>query len=267
VAVRFVLVEPQSAGNLGSTARALKNLGFSALHLVAPRCDPRSLEARALAVDAWDLLDAAKVHATLDDAKVHATLDEALEGMRTVVGTSARTGKQRRPHHRLDAFAPDLARLAAGAPLAAVFGREAHGLSDAELDRCTHLVHIAASPEYPSFNLAQAVLLVAYTLRLGLEAPQGAPSPAQEEAPADHGSREAMLAHLEEALRAIGYLHEDTAVPMMRRLRRFFGRAELTAGEAAIFRGIARQILWAAGQADLTKEAPQQDALDTLDLP
>ena len=259
MSVRFVLVEPQSAGNLGSAARALKNLGFSALHLVAPQCDPKSAEARALSVDAWDVLD---------DAKVHATLDDALQGMRTVVGTSARTGKQRRPHFRLDAFAPDLARLAAGAPLAAVFGREAHGLSDAELDRCTHLVHIAASPEYPSFNLAQAVLLVAYTLRLGLEAQQGAPSPlSPEEAPADHGSREAMLAHLEEALRAIGYLHEDTAVPMMRRLRRFFGRAELTAGEAAIFRGIARQVLWAAGQAHQEEAPPTRDALDTLDLP
>ncbi|HEX5042694.1 MAG TPA: RNA methyltransferase [Candidatus Polarisedimenticolaceae bacterium] len=255
MSVRFVLVEPQSAGNLGSAARALKNLGFSALHLVAPRCDPRSLEARALAVDAWDLLD---------EAKVQDTLDDALQGMRTVVGTSARTGKQRRPHHRLDAFAPDLARLAAAGPLAAVFGREAHGLSDAELDRCTHLVHIAASPDYPSFNLAQAVLLVAYTLRLGLDT---APPPGEEEASADHGSREAMLAHLEDALRAIGYLHEDTAVPMMRRLRRFFGRAELTAGEAAIFRGIARQVLWAAGQAKLTGDTPPRDALDTLDLP
>jgi len=256
VSVRFVLVEPQSAGNVGAAARALKNLGFSALHLVAPQCDPRSSEARALAVDAWDVLD---------EVRVHPGLDDALQGMRTVVGTSARVGKQRRPHYRLDAFAPDLARLAAAGPLAAVFGREAHGLTDAELDRCTHLVHFVASPEYPSFNLAQSVLLMAYTLRLGLEVP---PPPPQEEAPADHGSREAMLAHLEDALRAIGYLHEDTAVPMMRRLRRFFGRAELTAGEVAIFRGIARQILWAAGQAELTeREMPPRDALDTLDLP
>jgi TrmH family RNA methyltransferase len=258
VSVRFVLVEPRSAGNVGAAARALKNLGFSALHLVAPRCDPRSLEARALAVDAWDVLD---------EAKVHDGLHDALQGMHTVVGTSARTGKQRRPHYRLDGFAPDLARLAAAGPLAVVFGREAHGLSDTELDRCTHLVHIAASPEYPSFNLAQAVLLVAYTLRLGLET---APPAGPEEAPADHGSREAMLAHLEDALRSIGYLHEDTSDAMMRRLRRFFGRAELTAGEAAIFRGIARQILWAAGQAKLTEErpeAPRRDALDTLDLP
>ena len=258
MSVRFVLVEPQSAGNVGAAARALKNLGFSRLHLVAPQCNPRSAEARALAVEAWDLLD---------DVRVHDTLDHALDGMRTVVGTSARMGKQRRPHYRLDGFAPDLVRLAVAGPLAAVFGREAHGLTDDELDRCTHLVHIAASPEYSSFNLAQAVLLVAYTLRLGFEAHQAAPPP-QEEAPADHGSREAMLAHLEDALRAIGYLHEDTAVPMMRRLRRFFGRAELTVGEAAIFRGIARQVRWAAGQANLTgEEMPPRDALDTLDLP
>jgi len=263
VSVRFVLVEPQSAGNVGAAARALKNLGFSALHLVAPQCDPMSAEARALAVDAWEVLD---------EAKVHPGLDDALQGMRTVVGTSARVGKQRRPHYRLDAFAPDLARLAATGPLAAVFGREAHGLTDAELDRCTHLVHFVASPQYPSFNLAQSVLLVAYTVRLGLEASQVPPPPPQEEAPADHGSREAMLAHLEDALRAIGYLHEDTAVPMMRRLRRFFGRAELTAGETAIFRGVARQVLWAAGQAQRIEEPPSsrdvvRDSLDTLDLP
>ena len=252
MSVRFVLVEPQSAGNVGAAARALKNLGFAELHLVAPQCDPRSGEARALAVDAGNILDA---------ARVHGTLDEALAGALTVVGTSARTGKQRRPHHRLDTFGADLARLAEAGPLAAVFGREAHGLSDAELDRCTHLVHFAASSDYPSFNLAQSVLLVAYTLRLALEAP---PKPLEEDAPADHGSREAMFAHLEAALRAIGYLHEDTAEPMMRRLRRFFGRAETTAGEAALFRGIARQTLWAARQANLPVP---EDPLDTLDLP
>jgi TrmH family RNA methyltransferase len=264
VSVRFVLVEPQSAGNVGAAARALKNLGFAELHLVAPQCDPRSGEARALAVDAENILDA---------AKVHASLDEALAGALTVVGTSARTGKQRRPHHRLDAFGDTLARLAAAGPLAAVFGREAHGLSDAELDRCTHLVHFAASSDYPSFNLAQSVLLVAYTLRLAVEARAARESPSmslEKDAPADHGSREAMFAHLEAALRAIGYLHEDTAEPMMRRLRRFFGRAETTAGEAALFRGIARQTLWAARRAGLPVPAeagPIDDALNPLDLP
>jgi TrmH family RNA methyltransferase len=265
VSVRFVLVEPQSGGNIGAAARALKNLGFRSLHLVAPEGDPGGPEARAFAVDALDVLES---------ARVHQTLDEALAGALTVVGTSARTGKQRRPHHRLDLFGPDLARLAEAGPLAVVFGREAHGLSDAELDRCTHLVHFLASPDYPSFNLAQSVLLVAYTLRLALEGLPGPPAQPPAEPPADHVTREAMLAHLEAALRAIGYLHEDTALPMMRRLRRLFGRAELTAGEAAILRGIARQTLWAARQAglpvpeeDVERERPILDALDTLDLP
>jgi tRNA/rRNA methyltransferase len=266
MSVHFVLVAPQSAGNVGSAARALKNLGFHALQLVAPECDPLALEARALAVDAGDVLEA---------ARVFPTLDEALQGARTVIGTSARTGRQRRPHYRLDQFAPDLARLAQAGPTAILFGREAHGLSDAELDRCTHLVHFPASADYPSFNLAQSVLLVAYTLRLSLESAPSTPSTMDQEPLADHQSREAMLRHLEAALRAIGYLHEDTAVPMMRRLRRLFGRAELTAGEAAIFRGIARQTLWAARQANLPvpddpsveSARPIVDALDTLDLP
>jgi TrmH family RNA methyltransferase len=263
MAVRFVLVEPQSGGNVGAAARALKNLGYSRLDLVRPRCDPFGAEARALAVDAADVLERAGVHGSLDDA---------LEGALTVVGTSARTGKHRRPHRRLDAFGPELARLAAAGPLAAVFGRERHGLSDAELDRCTHLVHFPSSPDYPSFNLAQSVLLVAYTLRVEAErrAPEPPPDP-----PADHATREAMFAHLEAALAAIGYLHEDTVVPMMRRLRRLLGRAELTATEAAILRGIARQTLWAARRAGLAvpedaplePERPQVDALDTLDLP
>lgn len=261
MSVHFVLVEPQSAGNVGAAARALKNLGLHSLRLVAPACDPFSREAFALAVDAADVLEA---------ARVYPTLDAALEGSQTVVGTSARMGKHRRPHYRLDAFAPDLARLAEAGSLSVLFGREAHGLSDAELDRCTHLVHFAASPDYPSYNLAQSVLLVAYTLRLGLEAragvPVGGPTPSDETL-ADHDTREAMLAHLEAALRAIGYLHEDTAVPMMRRLRRLFGRAELTAGEAAILRGIARQALWAARQAGVEPDPPIVDALDTLDLP
>lgn len=235
-AVRFILVEPLSAGNVGAAARALKNLGFRSLSVVAPGCDPRGREARAMAVDAADLLD---------ELRVFEQLDAALEGARTVVGTSRRTGKQRRPHFRLDEFAPSLADLASAGELAFLFGRETHGLTDAELDLCTHLVHFLASPAYPSFNLAQSVLLVAYELRRALvqRPPSDAPEPA-----ADHGAREAMYEHLERALLAVGHLHEDTAEGQMRRMRRILGRANLTDGDVKIFRGIARQILWLSRQ-------------------
>ena len=231
---RFVLVEPRSEGNVGAAARALKNLGFGRLVLVAPGCDPRGEEARRMAVDATDLLE---------EMEIHADLDAALDGARTVVGTSRRKGKQRRPHFRLDELAGDLPRLAAAGEMAIVFGRERYGLTDSELDRCTHLVHFLASHDFPSFNLAQAVLLVAYEIRRALAGPPPAePLPAL----ADHATREAMYAHLEQALRVVGFLHEDTAEGMMRRIRRMLGRAALAPGEVKILRGIARQILWLA---------------------
>lgn len=235
--LRFVLVAPQSGGNVGAAARALKNLGFSRLELVSPECDPLGEPARRMAVDAIDVLR---------QARVHADLDAALEGAATVVGTSRRAGRWRHPNFRLDELAATLARLAAAGELAFVFGREADGLTQAELDRCTHLVHLLASRDYPSFNLAQAVLLVAYEMRLCLLAPShGEP----EEVLAGHAGREAMYAHLEAALRAMGFLEEHTAEGMMRRIRRILGRAELTPGDVKIFRGIARQALWLAGQA------------------
>jgi TrmH family RNA methyltransferase len=243
VDVRFVLVEPQFAGNVGSCARALKNLGFGRLCLVRPRCDPRDAEARRMAVDAADVLESILV---CDD------LATALEGARTVVGTSRRTGKHRWPHYRLDAFAPELAQFAASGSLAVLFGREDHGLSDAELDRCTHLVHIPAADPYPSFNLAQAVLLVAYELFCAM----GAPAPAaQEREPATDAEREAFYEHLRQALWAVGYLHRDSDEPIMRRVRRLFGRTSMTVEEVRLLRGVARQTLWIAGRAGFAPPA------------
>lgn len=250
--VRFVLVETQSGGNVGAAARALKNLGFSRMCLVRPACDPAGAAARRMAVDAADVLEA---------AQCAEGLDAALAGASTVVGTSRRVGRQRRPHHRLDDFAPEMAALAAGADLAVVFGREDHGLSDRDLDRCTHLVHFPAAPEYPSFNLSQAVLLVAWELRrsaLVTAPPAESPRPA-----APHEEREAFFRHLERALRTIGYLHEDTAVSIMRRLRRLLGRAGATREEVRLLRGMARQMLWTARRAGLPIAAEVSGGDDT----
>ena len=236
--VRFVLVEPRAAGNIGAAARALKNLGFSRLALVRPVGDPLSADARRMAVDAADLLAAATLH---DD------LDDALVGAQRTVGTTGRTGRQRRPHHRIDAFAEELARHAHEGPLAIVFGREDRGLTDDELDRCTDLVRLPSSPELPSFNLAQSVLLVAWELRRAALPSEPADTPP----PADHETREAMLEHLRLALLTIGFLRDETAPSMMRKLRRMLGRAGMTRDEATILRGIAQQVLWAAGRAGL----------------
>jgi len=237
--VRFVLVEPQFAGNVGSVARALMNLGFSRLLLVRPACDPLDEQGLRMAVDAAGLLR---------EARVHADLDQALEGAGTVVGVTRRKGRQRRPHRRVDLCVGELAGQAEN-ELAIMFGREDHGLSDQDLDRCTHLVHLDAAEVYPSFNLSQALLLVAYEIRkAALDVP---PRSEEMPPPATHEEREGLYSHLEQALRTIGFLTPEMAPAMMRKLRRLFGRAGISADEVALLRGVARQTLWAARRAGL----------------
>ena len=108
-------------------------------------------------------------------------------------------------------------------------------------------MRLPSSPELPSFNLAQAVLLVAWELRrAALPADES-----EEPLPADQQTREAMLAHLRRALLTIGFLQDETATAMMRKLRRMLGRAGMTEEEATILRGIAQQVLWAADRAGL----------------
>lgn len=238
-AVRFVFVSPRYGGNVGSAARVLKNFGFGRLDLVAPREGADHEEAVRMAVDASDVLAAARTHASLDDA---------LEGAATVVGTSRRMGKHRQPHDRVDALAPLIAGLAHRGDVALVFGREDHGLSDADLDRCTHLAYVPTDAAYPALNVAQTIAIVAYEVRRALEGPWPRVDP-DEDALADHVVREAMYAHLEQALLAIGFLKSGQLEGMMRRLRRILSRAELSAGDADVVRGIARQILWLAKQA------------------
>ena len=245
--IRFVFVEPRYGGNVGAAARALKNFGFDRLDVVAPREGTDHEEAVRMAVDAADVLRSARTHATLDDA---------LDGAATVVGASRRMGKHRQPHHRLDELAPLLPGLAARGEVALVFGREDHGLSDADLDRCTHLVYVPTAEAYPALNVAQSIAIVAYEVRGALDAGDAGAKDAEAEALVDHLGREAMYEHLEQALLAIGFLKLGQLEGMMRRLRRILSRAELTAGDVDVVRGIARQILWLARQAgvDLRKQ-------------
>lgn len=246
-AIRFVFVEPRYGGNVGAAARVLKNFGFTRLDLVDPREGADHEEAVRRAVDAADVLAG---------ARTHASLDQALEGAATVIGTSRRMGKHRQPHHRLDALAPLVPGLAQRGEVALVFGREDHGLSDADLDRCTHLVYVPTGEAYPALNVAQTIAIVAYEVSGALDATAPVALDPDDEILVDHAGREAMYAHLEEALLAIGFLKLGQLEGMMRRLRRILSRAELTAGDVDVVRGISRQILWLAKQArlDLSKQ-------------
>ena len=161
--VRFVLVEPTEPGNVGASARAIKNMGFKNLSLVNPPDDMEGYAER-LAHNATDVLRAAKEYSSLADALAEASL---------VIGTSCRRGKRRGMVLPVDKAIEKVFNAASrGGNVAVLFGRERVGLSSAETDECAFMIDIPTDSRQPSLNLAQAVMLVAYELgRRGLEAP------------------------------------------------------------------------------------------------
>ena len=168
--IRIVLVETSHTGNMGSVARAMKTMGLTNLWLVNPLVKPDS-QAIALAAGASDVIG---------NAQIVDTLDEALAGCSLVVGTSARS--RTLPWPMLDPRECGLKSVAEGqhAPVALVFGRERVGLTNDELQKCHYHVAIAANPEYSSLNLAMAVQVIAYEVRMAWLATQEQDEPAAE---------------------------------------------------------------------------------------
>jgi TrmH family RNA methyltransferase len=233
--VGVVLVRPARPANVAAACRALKNMGLSSLAIVDPPPGLDAPEARALAYGAWDLLDAAERPRALRDAVAGSTL---------VAGTSGRAHPDAWTPRRLAAEAS--ARMGRGR-LAVVFGPEASGLRDDELAQCHLRVHIPADPAHPSLNLAQAVLLIAYELRLAAAAVsadgEAGRSAAAEPAPA--GDLETALDGLRQAFLDIGYLSAANPDAILSEWRGLLARAGPTAREISLLRGLARQVKWA----------------------
>ncbi|HVN64939.1 MAG TPA: RNA methyltransferase [Candidatus Binataceae bacterium] len=241
----FVLFQPQSAGNIGAAARAIKNMGFSDLRIVERKPSGRhSAEIRrraaAMAVHAGDVLDAAQ---TFPD------LAAALSDCAIVVGTTCRPGLYRSSARPVREATMELAGESRSNRIALVFGREDHGLTNRELKLCHRLIVIPAAPEYPSLNLAQAVIVVAYELMMALD---GRNSLRETDDFASAGEASAMIERFEEALLSIGFLLEDNPDHIMFALRSIFGRAGLLPRDVEILNGIARQIKWTADGGHLT---------------
>jgi tRNA (cytidine32/uridine32-2'-O)-methyltransferase len=231
--LRIVLVGTQHPGNIGSAARAMKTMGLSALQLVAPERFPDK-DASMLAAGADDVLDVAGVHAGLDDA---------LAGCRLVLGTSARRRHVPMPELSPRQAAARLVAEAAHGPVALVFGRERTGLENHELQRCHASVGIPADPAYSSLNLAAAVQVLAYEIRLAALGDDGrlsgsAPRPEPEEPPATADELERLFGHLDQALADIDFHKGKPPDMVMQRLRRLFLRAGLDSREVKILRGI-----------------------------
>jgi tRNA/rRNA methyltransferase len=243
--IRVVLVRPQGPANVGAAARALKNMGLQHLVVVRPHAStPARPEAsthpfwaQAMAVHAGDVLAGVRQVASLGEAVADCGL---------VVGTTCRDGLYRAAAEPPRSVAPRLLAAAQQNRAALVFGPEDRGLSNEDLKACHQLIRIPTAAEYPSLNLAQAVMICCYEILLAQQAIQSDavaadPAPAAL-APAAEVDR--MLGHLRTALLSIGFLHRDNPDHIMFAFRRFLGRAQLEEREVRILLGLARQIEW-----------------------
>jgi tRNA/rRNA methyltransferase len=234
---RIVLVRPQIAGNLGATARVMRNMGLRDLVLVAPEANPADPEARKLSTHGEEILQ---------QARLVADLGEAVNDCVLVAGTSARIGGpfRRQSVGPPDQILPELVSEMAKSPVALVFGPEPSGLTDAEVTRCHYLINIPTDPDYPALNLAQAVAICLYELRRAW-LKQTTPASCTAE-PAPFEMQERMFADFRAALEEIHFLYGQSADSLMHALRHLISRAKPTATEVDILLGLARQMRWFA---------------------
>lgn len=242
--IRFVLVGTQHPGNIGAAARAMKTMGLARLVLVAPERLPDE-EAYRRSAGAEDLLG---------DAPVFATLAEAVSDCTLVLGCTARSRRV-----QLEELLPAVAgkravdRAQAGGEVAVVFGRERTGLTNEELQLCHLAAHIPSDPDFSSLNLAAAVQVLAYEVRLAMlaaaDAPVQASEPGFREGPASHAQMEGLFGQLGETLDEIDFHKGRSPDSAMRKLRRLFAKAEPTEQEVRLLRGILSDAQRMAGLA------------------
>ncbi|HLO52538.1 MAG TPA: RNA methyltransferase [Kamptonema sp.] len=248
--IRIVLVEPAGPLNVGSAARAMKNMGLHELVLVNPHCDHLGEEARRMAVRAADILETAKIVSTLPDA---------LQGCQRAIAT---TGLYRALPTTLENPKSALPWLLE-CPSALIFGREDRGLTNTELGYAQRLIRIPSSDTYASLNLAQAVAICCYELyqvagsggggdggdgEVKSNPVSASPSLPLSPSPSPQAPLEALEGYyqqLEYLLLRIEFLYPHTAASRMEKIRRLFNRAYPSSEEVAMLRGILRQIDWA----------------------
>ncbi len=227
MSIRIVLVGTTHPGNIGAVARAMKNMGLSDLYLVNPKVFPHE-DATARASGASDILDRAKVVDALDKALVDCVY---------VAGASARSRSINWPSMGPRDCAERMIRENASGDVACVFGPEKTGLHNDDLDLCHTLLTIPTDPGFSSLNLAMAVQVFVYEVRVAGMLDEG-PVFDVEAPPATSDEMELFYEHLENVLRDIRFLDPDNPRHLMRRMRRLFIRARPDKNEVNILRGI-----------------------------
>lgn len=226
----IVLVEPSQPGNLGAAFRVAANFGVKRVDLVRPGVDPNDDEVRSWACGALDHLE----------VRTWESFEAAVADYRTLAATASGRGRGNLPVLTPSEAADHLARRGVE-DAALVFGNETRGLSREHLDRADLVIRIPTAAEFPVLNLTQtvAILLGYLTLQVGPAEPS-APKPAAEI------EVDGLMSHLDVALTEIGFADPRNPERILRKIRRLFGRAGITANEVKIVRGICRQMQWAA---------------------
>lgn len=247
--VRFIMTEPSHPGNVGSTSRAIKTMGFEDLVLVAPKTPEITIqpEAIALASGAGDVLARAQTYENLKDALAPVTLAFALTARERDLGPPACDIREAAVMAQAH-----LSEHPAGC-VALVVGTERSGLTNEHIELCHRVCHIPANPAYSSLNVSQAMQLGAWEMRYALL--QGStPLPTSLLAPKtpakDPGSQpasgeavQALLTHWQEALEAVRFLDPKHPKKLMPRMRHLFNRSDLTKDEVDMWRGVCTAMI------------------------
>ncbi len=223
--IQIILVETSHSGNIGSTARALKTMGMNHLRLISPK-QPIDEQAIALAAGAKDVLD---------NAQMYETFDDAIADCQLVIGTSARLRHLQNSLIEPRKCGEIAMQRAEQGKVAVVFGRERVGLTNEELLKCHYHLHFPTNPDYGSLNLAMAVQLACYEIRMAWLDLQNNPQIAPL---ADYPSAEALeyfFQHTEQLYKKLGFIRNEA---VMLKLRRLYQRAELETNELNLLRGM-----------------------------
>lgn len=229
--VKIVLVGTTHAGNIGATARVMKNMSLCKLTLVASTdCGPNT-EAKSMSSGAYEIVE---------NAVRWETLAGALQNTVMSVATSGRLGSKRTSSRTPEELAPEVLKMSQLGEVAIVFGRESRGLTNEEFTLCDHQLIIPTDSKFASMNLAQSVAVIVYEIFKVACRPVG--FQVNKFKPVDSKTREEMYSHIEAVLLRAGFLNKTNPLRMMREIRRILDSARMDSRDSKIIRGIFRKI-------------------------
>lgn len=229
--IKIVLVNTAHPGNIGGAARAMKNMGLAQLCLVEPREYPAP---RAV----WRAAGAREV---LQHATVVNSVDEAIADCSLVIGTSARERRIPWPLINPRQCGERVWAEATSHKVALLFGREDRGLTNDELQKCHYHVHIPSNPQYSSLNLATAVQVLAYEIRMASLADKEGELPDLSEWDQPLVTAEDLEnfhTHLAETMAELDFYDPQNPKQLLTRMRRLFNRVRMDQMEVSILRGL-----------------------------